>query len=203
MKIIVLLSTVVVAGTLVATSAYADDQSVLVRYEGAIGSQPFRSANGAAVPNAVAGVNPGGAPWELLGLKVQIRTDGSVRGRGTGLLLGGTDNVGTRGGPRQVIASLFCRNAPVAPAIIGTVQTTSYNSQPADVDGNGDFVLSGTLMNASNAPPPLDCGNAVDNRPVLLIRSVTPANPTTGAPAAPGAWFAAGIVRGSQDRKDD
>lgn len=203
MKFNAVFSTLAIGSALLAAPAFASDQSVLVRFEGAIGSQPFRSANGAAVPNAVAGVNPGGAPWELLGLKVSIRTDGTIRGQGTGLLLGGTDNVGTRGGPRQVIASLFCRNAPLAPATIGTVQTAPYNSQPADVDGNGDFVLTGTLANAAGATPPLDCGDTVDNRPVLLIRSVTPANPTTGAPATPGAWFAAGIVRGKQDRRDD
>ena len=33
-----------------------------------------------------------------------------------------------------------------------------------------------------------------NNRPVLLVRAVTPANPTTGTPATPSAWFAAGIV---------
>ena len=203
MKFNALLSTLAIGSALLAVPAVASDQSVLVRFEGAIGVQPFRSANGAPVLNAVAGVNPGGAPWELLGLKVSIRTDGTIRGQGTGLLLGGTDNVGTRGGRRQVIASLFCRNAPVAPALIGTVQAAPYNSPPADVDGNGDFVLTGTLANASGATPPLDCGDTVDNRPVLLIRSVTPANAATGAPATPGVWFAAGIVRGKQERRDD
>lgn len=178
-------------------TAFAGD--VLLRYEGAIGSQPLR-AGGAS--NIVAGVAPGGAPWVLAALKVKIASDGTIRGSGRGLLLGGTDNIGTRGGPRQVVASLFCRNAPVGTAVAGTLQTASYDSKPVDVDANGDFTLSGQLANATGAAPPLDCGNALDNRPVLLIRTVVPANATTGAPATPGAWFAAGILRAGE-RSDD
>jgi len=71
---------------------------------------------------------------------------------------------------------------------------TPFNSEPVDLDEDGDFTLRGKLTDATGASPPLNCGDTVDNRPVLLIRSVTPANPTTGAPATPGAWFAAGIL---------
>lgn len=191
-----------VALAIVSTAAFADGKPVLFRFEGAIGSQPLRAGTPPA-SNVVAGVTPGGAPWPITSLHVKIYADGSIRGRGRGLLLGGTDNIGTRGGPRQVLASLFCRNAPVGTAPAGTLQTAPYNSVPVDLDPDGDFTLSGSLTNADGATPPLDCGNTIDNRPVLLIRNVTPANPTTGAPAAAGPWFAAGILKGkSDDRRD-
>ena len=43
-----------------------------------------------------------------------------------------------------------------------------------------------------------NCGDTIDNRPVLLIRTVTPATATT--PATPGAWFAAGLLSDRHDR---
>jgi len=94
-----------------------------------------------------------------------------------------------------MVVSLFCRNAPVPPAVAGTLQTVSYDSEFVDLDPNGDFQVGGSLTNASGATPPSDCGDKVDNRPVLLIRTVTPANTTTGTRAAPGNWFAAGILK--------
>lgn len=177
----------------VVTPAFGSD--TLIKFEDGVGSQPFRSANGVPVPNVVAGVSPGGAPWVIQSLKATVTTNGEIRASGTGLLLAGTDNIATRGGPRQVVASLFCRNAPVPPATVGTVQTEPFNSEFVDLDASGDFKIDGSLTNVSGAIPPADCGDKMDNRPVLLIRTVTPANPTTGAPAAPGAWFAAGIVK--------
>jgi hypothetical protein len=116
-----------------------------------------------------------------------------MRARVKGLLLGGGDNIGTRGGPRKMVASLFCRNAPAPGA--GTLQTVPYNSEFVDLDPNGDFQLNSKLVNAAGLTPTASCGDKIDNRPVLLMRTVTSANPTTGAPAAPGAWFAAGILR--------
>lgn len=175
---------------LASSFAVAADDS-LFKFDGGIGSQPLRAGS---VVNAVAGVSPGGAPWPIKALKAEIKSDGSIKVKGEGLLLGGTDNIGTRGGPRQVVASLFCRNAPVGTAPAGTLQTDPYNSPFVDLDPNGDFRISGRLTNAGGSVPPTDCGDKIDNRPVLLIRNVTPANATTGAPAAPGAWFAAGIL---------
>jgi hypothetical protein len=93
-----------------------------------------------------------------------------------------------------VILSLFCRAVPTPPAVSGAVLQNAFNSQPVDLDEDGDFVLRGTLADATGAAPPLTCGDDVDNRPVLLIRAVTPANPTTGTPATPSALFAAGFV---------
>ncbi len=181
---------IVAAGTALAGGG-AKPRNTLFNFDGVIGVQPLR-AGGTA--NIVAGVNPGGVPWGMTSFRAVIKNTGEIRAVGTGVLLWGTDNIGTRGGPRQVILSLFCRNAAVPPAIAGTVQTTPFNSQPVDLDEDGDFEVRGPLADATGAAPPLTCGDDVDNRPVLLVRAVTPANPTTGAPAAPGAWFAAGIV---------
>ena len=184
------------AGLVAAGTAFAHGQSnnVLFKFDGGVGVQPFRSAAGAPALNVVAGVNPGGAPWLIRSFDAVIKKNGDVRAHGEGVLLAGADGIGTRAGPRQVVLSLFCRNAPVPPAVAGTVQTTPFNSEPVDLDEDGDFDVRGKLTDATGATPPLTCGDTIDNRPVLLIRSVTPANPANGTPATPGAWFAAGLL---------
>jgi hypothetical protein len=179
------------------STAFASDDT-LIKFKGGIGSQPFRSNNGTAVLNAVAGVNPGGAPWVIKSLKAEITTDGEINVKGKGLLLGGGDNIGTRGGARQVVASLFCRNSPVPPASAGTL-TESYNSSFVTLDANGNFHIHSGLANSKGLLPPPNCGDTLDNRPILLIRTVTPANPATSTPAAPGAWFAAGVIKEDDD----
>jgi len=187
------LAGLVAAGTALAGGGHKPDNT-LFNFDGAIGVQPLR-AGGAA--NIVAGVNPGGVPWGMTSFRAVIRNTGEIRARGTGVLLLGTDNIGTRGGPRQVVLSLFCRNAPVPPAVAGSVQQSPFNSQPVDLDEDGNFEVRGTLADATGAAPPLTCGDDVDNRPVLLVRAVTPATATT--PATPGAWFAAGVIEAKHD----
>ena len=172
-------------------AAHGPALNVLFRFDGGVGVQPFRSNAGAPVLNTVAGVAPGGAPWLIRSFDAVIRKNGDVRAHGEGVLLAGADGIGTRAGPRQVVLSLFCRNAPVPPAVAGTLQTTPFNSAPADLDADGDFDVHGQLTDANGATPPLDCGDTVDNRPVLLIRTLA------GSPAAPGAWFAAGLLADS------
>ena len=186
-----------VAGLIAAGSALAGGNSAGVQFifDGAMPMQPLRPAGpGAVQPNAVAGVAPAGAPWDMKSFQAVIRTNGEIHARGSGVLLLGTDNIGTRGGPRQVIVSLFCRNAPVGTAVAGTVNPNAFNSQPVDLDEDGDFSVRGWLADATGAPPPSTCGDSVDNRPVLLVRQVIAANPTTGASATAGAWFAAGVI---------
>ena len=180
------------AGTAVAGGG--GHSSVLFNFDHGTGNQVFRSAAGVPTLNTVAGVPPGGAPWGITSLDAIIRINGDIRARGEGVVLLGADGLGTRAGPRQVILSLFCRNVPVPPAVSAALILTPFNSEPVDLDEDGDFVVRGKLTDATGATPPLNCGDTVDNRPVLLIRSVTPANPTTGAPATPGAWFAAGLL---------
>jgi len=180
------------AGTAVAGGG--GNPSILFRFDHGTGNQVFRSAAGVPTLNTVAGVAPGGAPWGITSLDAVIKINGDIRARGEGVVLLGGDGLGTRAGPRQVILSLFCRNVPVPPAVSAALILTPFNSEPVDLDEDGDFVVRGKLTDATGATPPLNCGDTVDNRPVLLIRAVTPANPTTGAPATPGAWFAAGIL---------
>jgi hypothetical protein len=173
--------------------------SILFKFDHGTGNQVFRSAAGVPTLNTVAGVAPGGAPWGISSLDVTIKTNGDIRGRGEGVVLLGGDGLGTRAGPRQVILSLFCRAVPVPPAVSAALILAPFNSEPVDLNEDGDFVVRGKLTDATGATPPANCGDTVDNRPVLLIRSVTPANPTTGAPATPGAWFAAGLLAGGHD----
>lgn len=184
--------------TMVSLPAWADDRHKLFRFDGGIGSQPFRSgplpppqSGNGPVPNTVAGVTPGGTPWPITSFRAQINTDGRIRAVARGILLGGGDGIGTRGAPRQMVLSLFCRNAPVAPAVTGTLQTTPYNSTFVDLDADGDFRLDSMLTDASGATPPANCGDTAENRPVLLIRTVTN--------AAAGSWFAAGILKSNND----
>jgi len=189
-----------IAGLVAAGTAAANGggpSSTLFRFDGGTGNQVFRLGTG-GVPalNTVAGVNPAGAPWGISSFDAVIRADGEIRAVAEGVVLLGSDGLGTRAGPRQLILSLFCRNAPVAPAVTGTLNLVPFNSDPVDLDEDGDFVLRGKLTDATGATPPRTCGDSVDNRPVLLIRSVTPANPTTGTPATPAAWFAAGLLAG-------
>jgi hypothetical protein len=183
----------VAAGTAAAGSG---SSSVLFRFDGGTGNQVFRNSATGPVLNTVAGVNPAGAPWGITALNAVIKTNGDIRAVGEGVLLWGADGLGSRAGPRQLILSLFCRAAPVPPATAGALNLVPFNSEPVDLDEDGDFVLRGKLTDATGATPPLTCGDTVDNRPILLIRSVTPANPNTGAPAAPAAWFAAGLLAG-------
>jgi hypothetical protein len=191
---ILLVTAVFAAGTAIAGGA----SDVLFNFDGVVGVQPFRSQAGAPVLNTVAGVPPGGAPWGMTKFEATIKTNGDVKARGRGVLLWGADAIGTRAGPRQVVVSLFCRGPFTPPAVSGALLQNAFSSAPVDLNPDGDFEVRGKLTDATGATPPLDCGNNVDNRPVLLVRSVTPANPNTGAPAIPGAWFAAGIIAPGQ-----
>src|SRR5262245_64561017 len=93
-----------VAGLIAAGTATAHDNlkpGILFVFDGAIMDIPVR-AGGAGVPaapNLVAGVTPGGAPWGMTSFSAIIKNNGDVRARGTGVLLLGTDNLGSRGGP--------------------------------------------------------------------------------------------------------
>jgi hypothetical protein len=186
---------VVVATLFAAATAVAGDRpDVTFNFTGATGVQPFRSQAGVPVLNTVAGVNPGGTPWGMTRFEAVIKSNGEIKAQGKGVLLLGGDGIGTRAGPRQVILSLFCRGPFTAPAVAGPVVPNAFNSPTVVLNPDGDFDVRGMLTDATGATPPVDCGNSEDNRPVLLVRSVTPANAETGAPAIPGAWFAAGIL---------
>jgi len=161
MKKCVLAATASVA-VLCGVPAWADDN--LVKFEGAVGVHPVANTG---VVNTVRGVPPGGRPWGIQKLKVTVKTDGRISATGEGLVLGGTDAAGTRGGVLQVAATLFC----------GT--NDGFTSPAADISLGGDFDIRGTLTGADGATPPNPC-----NAPTLLIRNATG--------GVLGNWFAVG-----------
>jgi hypothetical protein len=197
-RTLMMVSALVAAGSAMAGDRGESRPGPLFRFDGSIGVQPFRSQAGVPVLNTVAGVNPGGTPWGMTRFEAIISATGEIHAVGKGVLLWGGDGIGTRAGPRQVILSLFCRGPIVAPAVAGPVLQNAFNSKTVPLDVDGDFRVRGSLTDATGATPPLDCGNDEDNRPVLLVRAVTPANAETGAPAIPGAWFAAGVIAPSK-----
>jgi hypothetical protein len=154
----------------------------LAKFKGGIGVIPVssgRGENGAALPptqtfapevnrNFVRGISPPGQIWVIKDLKGEITLDGRAQIKGTGLVLGGGNNVGRVPANTTVFATLSCGAA--APF---TFHSTSPSGVPLQLDGNFqiDDVLTGD-------PLPTTCTNAV-----LLIRST----------AGNQSWFAAGI----------
>jgi hypothetical protein len=121
-------------------------QTHLVRFEGGIGSQPLRS--GPAV-NVVHNTNPGGQPWVISRLSVDVNLDGKISVVGLGLLLGGGNGIGTNGNQR-VRARLICGGVPHdTPNVVA-------------LEANGDFRIEDVL----SPVPPSPCLS-----PVLLIVS--------------------------------
>ena len=122
----------------------------LARFEGGIGSQPLRAgvAPAVAAPNLVLGVSPGGAPWVIARLSADVSADGRIRVDGRGLLLAGTNNIGTNGG-QSVRARLFCDGV-------------AHDSDLVALEDDGDFRINSALI----PTPPSVC-----NSPVLLIVS--------------------------------
>lgn len=157
-----------------AASAHAAGN--IASFDGAIGSQPLR-AGGAQ--NLVLGVAPGGAPWVIESFKAQIKEDGRITARGEGLLLAGGDSIGGRGGIELVAVSLFCK--PDDP----TQPVSQFDSDPVELDFNGDFEIRGSLTDGEALPE--ICAKKDNGRPVLLIRSANG--------GVLSAWFAAGILR--------
>ena len=120
----------------------ANAQSPLVRFDGGIGVIPVRAGPAA---NVVRGVNPGGQPWVIARLTVDVKTDGRISVDGRGLLLGGGDNIGTNAN-QSVQARLFC--GPV-------VGATVHDSVLVPLEPNGDFRIDGVLAPIPPRPSPL------------------------------------------------
>ena len=160
----------------------AHEHDFLARFAGGIGVIPV--SNGAGPVNAdgtfpnvtrniVRGVNPAGQIWVIRNLRADVETDGSIKVRGRGLLLGGGSNIGLNANA-SVIATLICEAA--APF---TERSTTATGVP--LEPNGDFRIDDTLT-----PAPTECAS-----PVLLIRS-----------AGNRSWFAAGILKLGNDDDD-
>lgn len=163
---------VVLIGGFFALSEAADNDT-LVRFKGGIGVIPVSSGVGTAATaevvnrNIVRGVQPPGQIWVIDDLDARVQTNGDIRVKGKGLILGGGNNVGRAAG-QSVFATLICEAA------------TPFTERSTNLAGvllapNGDFEIEDVL-----APwPSADCAS-----PMLLIRN---ADPTSLA------WFAAGI----------
>jgi hypothetical protein len=153
----------------------AAGQDSLVRFEGGIGVIPVSSAAGTANAdgtspnvnrNVVRGVNPPGQIWVIRDLSADVETDGSIKVRGRGLLLGGGNNIGLNANA-SVFATLICE--ATAPFVERNTAATGVKLEP-----NGDFRIDDRLD-----PAPSECAS-----PVLLIRN-----------AGNRSWFAAGILK--------
>jgi hypothetical protein len=165
-------------------SAMADD--TLVQFKGGIGVNPSSRPLTRTIPvtggpggetvtvdtavtNVVRGVIPGGQPWVIADLKVDVKVDGRIQVDGRGLLLAGGNNIGTPSIPAQMVrARLFCGAAV-------------HQSGLVTLEANGDFRIDDVLTPVApttGAVPPSPC-----TTPVLLIVS------------AGGNWFAAGIPK--------
>jgi hypothetical protein len=148
-------------------------ENLLVRFDHAIGVDPISNVvvNGTtttATPNLVRSISPAGQIWRIDDLDANVTTDGRIRARGRGLLLGGGNGIGTNGG-QSVFATLFCGPAATATA-------SSSNLLGVALESDGDFVIDDVL----SPLPPTSC-----ETPVLLIRTAAGAHP----------WFAAGIEK--------
>jgi hypothetical protein len=145
----------------------------LVRFDQGIGVDPISNVvvTGTTVTasaNVVRGISPAGQIWRINDLDASVTTDGRIRVRGRGLLLGGGNGIGTNGGA-SVFATLFCGPAASASA-------SSTTEAGVALDSDGDFVIEDQL----SPMPPSSC-----ETPVLLIRTSGGAHP----------WFAAGIEK--------
>jgi hypothetical protein len=150
---------------------YGRQENSLVRFDHAIGVDPISNVvvtgtTTTVSPNVVRGISPAGQIWRIADLDANVTTDGHIRVRGRGLLLGGGNAIGTNGG-QSVFATLFC-----GPAATATV--SSSNQTGVALESDGDFTIDDVLTPL----PPSSC-----ETPVLLIRTAAGAHP----------WFAAGI----------
>ena len=127
----------------------------LVEFDGGIGVNGVSGVAGTApvgdaVRNVVLGVLPGGQPWVIKKLEVKVKENGEIRGEGKGLVLAGSNDIGTRpAGVTMVVATLFCGGL-------------AHHSDPVPLETDGDFKLTGTLTPL----PPDPCTS-----PRLLIRA--------------------------------
>ncbi|MEQ1806765.1 MAG: hypothetical protein ABL900_15420 [Burkholderiaceae bacterium] len=185
----------VAAGLLCFGSASANDRiEKIVQFSGAIGSQPL--AAGANVPNDVLGILPGGRPWELRKFRASVDTQGVLRAKGSGLILGGGSNIGRPAIPRNIQATLICSATAAAPV----ATSPAWNSVAVALNEFGDFAIDAPLKPVApnlTLVPPNPC-----NFPILLIRTSAAAT-VPGADPTPGAWFAAGIPSRADRGHDD
>lgn len=151
------------------------DRDTLVRFKGGIGVVPVsnvsgtQNANGSfpdVTRNVVRLVNPAGQIWVIEELDARVKTNGDIKVKGKGLILGGGNNAGRATG-QFVFATLICEAAEPF-----TQRNTTLAGVPLAADG--DFEIDDVLV-----PIATECAS-----PMLLIRN-----------ANGGTWFAVGIPR--------
>jgi hypothetical protein len=163
---------VILIGGFFASSGVADD--TLAEFKGGIGVIPVSSGVGTAATaevvnrNIVRGVQPAGQIWVIEDLHARVRTNGDIKVKGKGLILGSGNNAGRATG-QSVFATLICETA----APFTERNTDLVDGVPLSADG--DFEIDDELT----PWPPADCAS-----PMLLIRTVGSGN-----------WFAAGILK--------
>ena len=146
---------VVFLGAAFPLASLADDS--LAKFKGGIGVIPVSSGQGTAATatvvnrNIVRGVQPPGQLWTIADLSADVRTDGSIKVRGRGLLLAGGNGIGGNAN-QSVRATLICDAAGAA----------LFDSNLVPLAPNGDFRIDDVL----NPLPPIPCAS-----PVLLIRN--------------------------------
>lgn len=165
----------ILIGGFFASSIVADDKrhhDTLVKFKGGIGVIPVSSGVGTAATaevvnrNIVRGVQPAGQIWVIDKLDAKVKTNGDIKVKGKGLILGGGNSAGRATG-QSVFATLICEAA--APF---TESNTTLTGVLLAADG--DFEIDDELTPS----PPADCAS-----PMLLIRT-----------AGSGNWFAVGIL---------
>jgi hypothetical protein len=173
------LCTSLLASVFTVPTASADD--LLARFKGGIGVIPV--SGGVVAPadnttalvadsvnrNFVRGVQPAGQIWVIEKLDAKVALNGRISVDGKGLILGGGNNVGRATG-QSVFATVICE---------GSLEQFSSTLTGVPLTVTGDFKIHDRLTPV----PPGNCAN-----PVLLIRT-----------AGSGNWFAAGILRPSDD----
>ncbi|MET0502254.1 MAG: hypothetical protein ABW172_12095 [Candidatus Binatia bacterium] len=171
-------SIVVLIGGFFASSVVADN--TLAKFKGGIGVIPVSS--GVVPPplppttltsevvnrNFVRGVQPAGQIWVIKDLDAHVKTNGVIKVKGKGLILGGGNNAGRATG-QSVFATLICDAVAPAPFIQHNTNLTGV-----ELADNGDFKIDDVLAPAL----PVVCDS-----PMLLIRT-----------AGSGNWFAVGIL---------
>jgi len=167
----------IVTGALLMSAIASPAAAETVRWRSIAGSSPFFNNAGAAQPNAVDAIAPGGRPWITLGgrAKVNLATS-QVTFEVEGLVLLGGNTIGTPGAVNKVVGSVVCDPGLATQQIRDTPAVT--------LSAQGDAEFSGT----TTVPIPSTCNST---NIAFLVRI---------GPVA-GAWIAAGIVKNSL--KDD
>ena len=170
-KLLFVASLVILSGGLFALSVSADD--TLAKFKGGIGVIPVSSGVGTGATaevvnrNIVRGVQPAGQIWVIDKLDARVKTNGDIKVKGKGLILGGGNNAGRATG-QSVFATLICTATdPFLPQ-----HSTTLAGVPLTAEG--DFEIDDVLVEI----PTSGCAS-----PMLLIRN-----------AAGLAWFAVGIL---------